>query len=89
MQVFHCLFESVLEVGGHRYYDFINRHNTYACLFHTRTWILAGILRGRFVLIFSMSKVIGHVVDIDKVVDLLYITFLFNNFLFNYNPEQI
>jgi hypothetical protein len=41
------------------------------------------------VFIFSMSKVIGHVVDIDKVVDLLYITFLFNNFLFNYNPEQI
>jgi hypothetical protein len=34
-------------------------------------------------------RVVGHVADIDKVVDLHYITFLFNNFLFDNHPEQI
>jgi TATA-box binding protein (TBP) (component of TFIID and TFIIIB) len=37
----------------------------------------------------TSKNVVGHVVDVDKVVDLHYITFLFNNFLSNYNPEQI
>ena len=56
MHVFYCSFESVLEVGGHGYYDFINRHYTYACLSQARTYILAGILRGRFVLNFLYVK---------------------------------
>ena len=89
MHVFYCLFESVLKVGGHGYYDFINRHNTYACLSQARTQILAVYYVVVLCLIFSMSKVVGHVANIDKVVDLHYITFLFNNLPFNYNPEQI
>jgi hypothetical protein len=37
---FYCLFESVLEVGGHGCYDFIYRHNTYACLSQARITLL-------------------------------------------------